>query len=171
MQAHDADRHDRRAGWGFCWGCTGYWREDLAGPRGETRRSLLARLQSPDYLRRGLEKLRGAGYRGVVLVGEPRLYEALGRHASAQLPAPLPIVPNMQGFMREAVEYGMVGAGLRRAWRVGPLALVGLGVRRIAEVPALARREFPAMLQVFIELELADFTRYDPPVVFFSGRR
>ena len=142
----------------------------LANDCGAARRDLLMKLQSPEYLRRHLEKLHGTGYRGVAVVGEPRLYEALGRHGSAQLPAPLPIVPNMQGFMREAVEHGMVGAGLRRAWRVGPLALMGLGLRRIADVPALARREFPAMLQVFIELELADFTRYDPPVVFLQAQ-
>jgi len=142
----------------------------LAEDRGEARRKLIARFQNPGLLRESLCRLRALGYRAVVTLGEVRLFEALGRHPAADLPVPLPIVPNLQGFMREAVEFGMVGAGLRRAWRVGALALAGIGLRGLGRLPALARREFPAMVRSFIELELADFTRYDPPVVFLQAQ-
>lgn len=143
---------------------------NLGPDRGEARRTLLLRYQSPDAIRESLERLHANGFLGVVVMGEGRLFDAMGRHSSRGLPALLPIVPNLQGFMRDAVEYGMLGAGLRRAWRVGPLALAGLGIRGVSRVPALARREFPAMLRSFIELELADFARYNPPVVFLQAQ-
>lgn len=142
----------------------------LGQDRSEARRALIHRFQSPPALRESLERLHAAGFRGVMVMGEMRLFEAVGQKASRQVPALVPIIPNLQGFMREAVEYGMLGAGLRRAWRVGPLALAGLGIRSITRVPALARRDFPAMLRSFIELELADFARYDPPVVFLQAQ-
>ncbi|MCL5269536.1 MAG: hypothetical protein M1457_03030, partial [bacterium] len=136
----------------------------------DERRCLLAHYQGESALRQGLERRRAEGFKTVVAMGDARLFAALGRKGSSQVPLPAPVVPNMQGFMREAVEYGMVGAGLRRAWRVGPVALVGLGVRGVGRAPALARRDFPTMLECFVELELADFTRYDPPVVFLQAQ-
>jgi hypothetical protein len=103
-------------------------------------------------------------------MGDAVLFDALGRKGAGSVPQVLPIVPNLQGFMREAVEHGMLGAGLRRAWRVGPLALTGLGLRGLTRLPLLARRDFAAMLRSFIELELADFTRYHPPLVFLQAQ-
>jgi hypothetical protein len=142
----------------------------LGADGGAARRTLMLRFQSPPAIRESLERLHAAGFRGLTVMGEGRLFEAVGRHGSKGIPALLPIVPNLQGFMRDAVEYGMLGAGLRRAWRVGPLALAGLGIRGVSRVPALARREFPAMMRSFIELELADFARYHPPVVFLQAQ-
>lgn len=136
---------------------------------GEGRRNLMLRFQSPGGLRHSLEKLHGAGYRGVVVMNESRLFEAVGHHGRG-LPSLLPMIPNLKGFLRDAVEYGMVQAGLRRAMRVGILSLAGMGLRGVGRAPALMRGDFPAMLRSFIELELADFARYDPPVVFLESQ-
>lgn len=140
----------------------------LGADRGEARRELMMRFQAPEKLRTTLDRLHGAGYRGVVVMSETRLFEAIGHHASKSLPALVPLIPNLQGFMRDAVEHGMVKAGLRRALRVGIFSLAGMGLRGLGRAPALARGDFPAMLQSFIELELADFIRYDPPAVFLQ---
>lgn len=136
--------------------------------RGEGRRAFMMRFQTPARLRESFERLCAAGYQGMVVMGEPRLFEAYAHHNLKTLPKLLPMIPNLAGFMREAVEYGMVQAGLRRVMRVGIFSLAGLGLRGLGRAGALARRDFPAMLSSFIELELADFTRYDPPVVFLQ---
>ncbi len=159
-----------------------WWRDDAASAWGaamlrhESRRpskvgaAAAASLRSAEGLRPWLEQKRAAGYLGVVSLGHPELFAALGRGPSPSLPQVLPIVPNLQGFMREAVEHGMLGAGIRRALRVGPLALAGLGLRSVGRAGLLAKRDFPTMMRSFVELELADFTRYRPPVVFLQAQ-
>lgn len=142
----------------------------LGADRGEGRRTLLMRFQTSAGLRGSLERLRAAGYLGVVARSEGRLFEALGHFSPKTLPLPLPVVPNLQGFMRDAVEDGMLKTGLRRAMRVNIFSLAGLGLRGIGRAPALARGEFPAMLQSLIELELADFAKFNPPVVFLQSQ-
>ena len=111
-----------------------------------------------------------AGWRAMVVFGAPPVTGALGRARSGSLPTALPVVPNLQGFMREAVEYGMVGAGVRRALRVGPIGLVGLGLRSVGRLPAILQRDFPTLLRCFIELELAEVARLRPPVVFLQAQ-
>jgi hypothetical protein len=146
------------------------WRDDAASDHGLALRQNAARLRTAEGLRAFLERRRADGYLAAVGLGHPELFRALGRPAAAALPVPLPVVPNLQGFMREAVEYGMLGAGLRRAVRVGPVALAGLGLRSVGRAASLLRRDFPTMLRSFVELELADFARYRPPVVFLQAQ-
>ncbi len=132
----------------------------------EPLRRLQTRFQSADALRETLERRRADGYQALLALGEARLFEAMGRKARPELPMLLPLVPSLRGFMREAVEHGMVGAGMRRVWRSGVLSLVGLGVRGLGQLGPLRRSDFPTFLRMFIDLELAAFARYDPPVVF-----
>jgi hypothetical protein len=165
-------------------------RDELAGPGGDVlglmrlqgggfagqgrHRALMdlqIDLQSPVGLENRLRALREAGWRAMVAYGEARLLTSLRRAPAEGLPRPLPVVPNLQGFMREAVEHGMVGAGMRRVRRVGPPAIAGLMLRGIGRMPALVfRRDFPTILRCFVELELADFRRLDPPVVFLQAQ-
>lgn len=150
-------------------GLTRWLGVEMVARRGdEAGRDLQIRMQSPTELRRMLAGCRERGYLGILSATDACLFEALGRGASRELPIPTPIVPNLGGLMREAVEYGMVGAGMRRAWRVGPLALAGLGLRSVGRAPALLKRDFPTLLRCFVELELADFARFHPPVVFLQ---
>ncbi|MCE5230106.1 hypothetical protein LLG95_10975 [bacterium] len=134
----------------------------------EPLRRMQARFQSPEALRLALERKRADGFRSVLALGEPRLLEALGRKHTDEMPLPLPLVPNLRGFMREAVEYGMVGAGVRRVWRGGVMSLVGLSLRGLTQLGPLKKKDFPTYLRMFIDLELAAFSRHDPPLVFLQ---
>lgn len=142
--------------------------EEFAGE--EHLQALKAEMQSATRLRELLELRRADGFQSMTVMGERVLFEALGRKGSDSLPTVLPIVPNLQGFMRDAVEYGMVGAGVRRAWRVGPLGMATLGLRGLGRMHQILKRDFPAMLRSFVELELADFDRYQPPVVLLQAQ-
>lgn len=133
------------------------------------RHSVTAHFERPDAIRSALEHARAAGLTHVVSIGDARLFGAL-REAGSSGPRILPIVPNIQGFMREAVEHGIVGAGFQRVRRMGLGPLMGLGLRGAARLPKLAARDFPTMLLCFIELELADFRPYDPPTVFLQAQ-
>ena len=146
-----------------------FWREDAAAEWGLAMRDRGARLRTADGLRPWLERRRAEGYLACVTLSHPELFRAIGRPGGA-LPVTLPVVPNLQGFMREAVEHGMIGAGLRRALRVGPLALAGLGLRSVGRAGLLVQRDFPTMLRSFVELELADFARQRPPLVFLQAQ-
>jgi hypothetical protein len=126
-------------------------------------------MASAEGLEAMLRRKRQEGWRSMVVLGEPRLFDALRRAGSGDLPAPIPIIPNLQGFMREAVEHGMMGAGVRRALRVGPAGLATLGLRSVGRLPALWRRDFPTMLQSFVELELAEWVPFRPPLVLLGA--
>lgn len=133
------------------------------------RHSVTARFAKPGAIQASLERAKASGLDHVVSIGDARLFEAMkgcGRNA----PQILPIVPNIQGFMREAVEHGIVGAGIQRVRRMGLAPLMGLGMRGVGRLPKLAQRDFPTMLLCFIELELADFRAFDPPAVFLQAQ-
>jgi hypothetical protein len=133
------------------------------------RHSTSAHFAQPGSIQAALEHAHSLGLQQVVSIGEARLFDAL-QSAGDRAPQMLPIVPNIQGFMREAVEHGIVGAGVQRVRRMGLAPLMGLGVRGVARLPRLAKRDFPTLLLCFIELELADFRSFDPPTVFLQAQ-
>lgn len=133
------------------------------------RHSTSAYFERPGTLQAALEHARAQGLDQVVSIGDSRLFDALNA-AGGRAPQVLPIVPNIQGFMREAVEHGIVGAGIRRVRRMGLAPLMGLGFRGAGRLPRLAQRDFPTMLLCFIELELADFRAFDPPAIFLQAQ-
>lgn len=137
--------------------------------RAGARHSTSAHFARPAMMQAALEHARAEGMDQVVSIGEARLFEAL-QAAGNRAPQILPIVPNIQGFMREAVEHGIVGAGIQRVRRMGLAPLMGLGVRGVTRLPRLAQRDFPTMLLCFIELELADFRSFDPPAIFLQAQ-
>jgi hypothetical protein len=124
--------------------------------------------QSPALLHEALARRSAEGYKAALVLGETTLFEAL--KLSGSLPALLPIVPNIQGLMRDAVEYGMVRAGLRRVWRAGALTLAGMGLRNLSNLGAIKRRDFPVLLQGFIEVELASFNKFNPPAFLLQAQ-
>lgn len=133
------------------------------------RHSVSAWFQRPGAIRETLEHARAEGLEQLVSIGDPQLFRALDESGSSA-PQILPIVPNIQGFMREAVEHGIVGAGIQRVRRMGLGPLMGLGMRGVTRLPRLAQRDFPTLLLCFIELELADFRAFDPSTVFLQAQ-
>ncbi len=133
------------------------------------RHSTSAHFSRPGSIEAALEHARDQGINQVVSIGEARLFRAL-QSAGGRAPRILPIVPNIQGFMREAVEHGIVGAGIQRVRRMGLTPLMGLGIRGVTRLPRLAQRDFSTLLLCFIELELADFRSFDPPTIFLQAQ-
>lgn len=138
--------------------------------RAQHRSGTAATFTTPAAVRERLEFAFHDGLHSMVSVGDARLFAAVGPKPAASLPQILPIVPNIQGFMREAVEHGIIGAGFNRVRRMGFASLMGLGLRGVTRGPSLLKRDFPTMLLCFIELELADFKRFDPPRVFLQAQ-
>jgi hypothetical protein len=76
------------------------------------------------------------------------------------------LVPHVAGYVREATDYGMFGAGWRRLRRMGPLSWLRLGFRGLFNVRGVLRKDFPTLLVLLLELEMANFRRARPRVVF-----
>jgi hypothetical protein len=75
------------------------------------------------------------------------------------------LVPHVAGYVREATDYGLVGAGWRRLRRLHPLSWGRLGVQGIRNLGGVLRRDFPTLLTLLLEMEMANFRRVRPPVV------
>jgi hypothetical protein len=76
------------------------------------------------------------------------------------------LVPNVAVYVREATDYGMFGAGWRRLRRMNPLSWFRLGFQGMLNVRGVLRKDFPTLLTLLLELEMANFRRFRPPVVF-----
>ena len=78
----------------------------------------------------------------------------------------LPIIPNVLGYVREATEYGLAGAGMRRLLRVGPLGFLRVSLVGALNAPKVLRKDFPTLLSILYELEMGEFHQFAPPAVF-----
>jgi hypothetical protein len=76
------------------------------------------------------------------------------------------VVPNVAVYVREATDYGMFGAGWRRLRRMNPLSWLRLGFQGLFNARGVLRRDFPTLLGLLLELEMANFRRFRPAVVF-----
>ena len=107
---------------------------------------------------------------GIFALGDARLLPVLRRLQAASAPEVYPVIPNVLGYVREAADYGMVGAGMRRVLRLGLWRLIILGLRSMPQGPALLKRNFVSMMDVLLEMEMGDFQRFRPKVVFLHGQ-
>jgi hypothetical protein len=76
------------------------------------------------------------------------------------------LVPNVAGYVREATDHGMFGAGWRRLRRMNPLSCGRLFLRGLLNARGVLRRDFPTLLTLLLELEMANFRRSRPQAVF-----
>jgi hypothetical protein len=65
------------------------------------------------------------------------------------------VVPNMNAFIRDLTDRGMVGAALGRFLRLRPAAMVATGVNALRELAPLARSDFSAGALWLAQMELA----------------
>ncbi len=130
----------------------------------------MIRCQSKDYLHQFLHFGKENGFSSVVVTGSPVLFRTVHNPSQQGFPEILPVVPNIRGLMREAVEHGMIKAGMRRAWRVGPIRLGGLGMRSIGKVGLILKKDFPTLLSCLVELEVAEFVRYHSPLYLLQAQ-
>jgi hypothetical protein len=82
----------------------------------------------------------------------------------------LALVPDVASYAREATDYGMLGAGWRRLRRLGLVSLMRLGIQGFCRIGGVRRRDFPTLLTLLLEMELANFRRARPPLVFLHAQ-
>jgi hypothetical protein len=108
-----------------------------------------------------------SGGRGTVLAdGGSWLWDTLKADRRWQNWDICALVPNVAGYVREATDYGMFGAGWRRLRRMNPLSWFRLGFQGMLNARGVLRRDFPTLLTLLLELEMANFRRFRPQVVF-----
>jgi hypothetical protein len=154
-----------------------------AAPR-EENLAALARFSDRRAVRDVLEEGGRAGYQGLLTLAEGNIIAAAremlarsracspggcgtdtsaGGKTAFQI---LPIIPNVPGYVREATEYGMAGAGLRRLARVGILGFVRAGLVAATHPAKVLRKDFATLVSILYELEMAELRRFAPPAVF-----
>lgn len=127
----------------------------------------LARYSDPAETTAALRRAMDAGIGGLLTLGEASVLAAMRTlRREGRAPVLLPILPNVSGYVREATEFGLVGAGLRRLARMGPVGIVRAGVAGMRHPVRVLHKEFPAMLEILYELEMGEFAPFRPPVVF-----
>ncbi len=115
------------------------------------------------------EFLDGAsgGLRGTLLTeGSTWVWETLRQSGRKDHWDVWAIVPHVAGYVREVTDYGMFGAGWRRLRRINPLSGGRLFVQGMLNAPGVLRKDFPTLLTLLLELEMANFRKARPAVVF-----
>jgi hypothetical protein len=104
--------------------------------------------------------------RGVLLTeGGSWVWEILGRANRRREWDICALVPNVAGYVREATDYGMFGAGWRRLRRMNPLSWFRLFIQGLRHARGILRRDFPTLLTLLLELEMANFRKVRPALV------
>jgi hypothetical protein len=81
-----------------------------------------------------------------------------------------PVIPNAVGYVRDATDYGMVGAGIRHLRRLGLADLIGIGLRGVTRIRGALARDFRTILPILIDVEMAAFRAFRPPLVLLHGQ-
>src|SRR5262249_54254914 len=76
-----------------------------------------------------------------------------------------PVIPNVLGYVRDATDHGMVGAGIKHLRKLSVADLLGIAVRGVTSLSRVAARDFPTLLSLLIEVEMAAFRRFRPSLV------
>ncbi|MFW6287012.1 MAG: hypothetical protein ACOC29_03625, partial [Candidatus Sumerlaeota bacterium] len=138
----------------------------LPAPKGDNLEAL-AHLSKPHDIVAFLRKEQRHGTNAIMTMGEEKVVAALKKlkHQGNSMTV-LPIIPNVPGYVREATEYGLVGAGLRRLLRVGPMGFFRAGLVAARHPLKVLKKDFPTMLKALYEIEMGEFGRLKPPAVF-----
>jgi hypothetical protein len=125
------------------------------GRRDDWRASAVA--ARPAELAAALGRLAVGGHTVLTLLDQ-RMIGALRllRAAPSGPPSLVALVPNVRGMIREATDHGMIGAGMRRVMRVGPVGLARLAFGHVFDAPAVLRKDFPTLLAILVDLELGE---------------
>jgi len=130
----------------------------------------LSHFGSPESIRDYLLLASKEGFGGIATLGDERIVQALKRlHTETNMGMKvLPIIPNVLGYVREATEHGLAGAGMRRALRTGPVGMTRASLAGMFHAPKVLRKDFPTLLAILYELEMGEFHRFKPPAVFLQ---
>ena len=148
----------------------------ILGTANLTGNRLTARDSSMDFVGRFQSSMEiasifndaaAAGVDAVATLNQLEVLEAL-KKTRQTFPAlqVYPIIPNVIGYVREATDYGLVGAARRRVQQMALVDLLRIGVRGALKAPGVLKRDFNTLMSILFEVELASFKPLQPRVVF-----
>jgi hypothetical protein len=134
---------------------------DLTPPESKHYRSwnerlrYVARYSQPEEIHVLLEQAHSMGVRAVMAVLDGRIEAALREHQLWRELDIWAVVPNMNAFIRDLTDRGLVGAAVTRFLRLTPSAMVATGMNALRELSLLARSDFSAGALWLAQMELA----------------
>ena len=124
---------------------------------------------SEDCFREFFEQASQDGFSGVMTLGNSAVVGGLKKYRESNPDFQIfPVIPNVLDYVREATEYGLAGAGIRRLLRVGPLGFVRAGWLAATHPLHVLKKQFPTLLNILCELEMGEFQTFRPPAVFLN---
>jgi hypothetical protein len=134
---------------------------DLSPPESKHYRSwderlrYVARYSQPEEIHVLLERAHAMGVRSVMAVLDRRIEAALREFQRWRDIDVWAVVPNMNAFIRDLTDRGMVGAALTRFLRLHPTAMMATGLDALRSLGPLARADFTAGALWLAQMELA----------------
>jgi len=127
----------------------------------------VGRFQSPLEMSSVFNDAAAAGVDAVATLNQLDILAALKktRQVFPELQV-YPIIPNVIGYVREATDYGLVGAARRRLRQMALVDLLKIGVRGSLKAPGVLKRDFNTLMSILFDVELASFKSLAPRVVF-----
>jgi len=113
-----------------------------------------------------LDAAAGEGRNTLLTEGSTWFWEIMrgnGRHKRWDIWG---LIPHVAGYVREATDYGMLGAGWRRLRRIHPLCWAPLCIQGLRNIRDVWRRDFPTLLTLLLEMEMASLRSAEPSLVF-----
>ena len=127
----------------------------------------VARFRSPMEIASVFNDAAAAGVDGVATLNQFDILAALKKtRQTFPVLQVYPIIPNVIGYVREATDYGLVGAARRRVAQMAIADLLKIGVRGVLKAPSVLKRDFNTLMSILFEVEMASFKFLQPRVVF-----
>jgi hypothetical protein len=130
----------------------------------------VGRRRDEAHVERVFDQAADYGVKAIITISEASLMRPLKVTHQRHGTQVCPIVPNIPSYVREASNYGLVGAGIRRLQRLGVPNLVRVGCRNSTKVLNVLQRDFNTMMSILFDVEMAELRRVNPPVVFLDGQ-
>src|SRR5206468_4315525 len=121
----------------------------------QERLRTVARLSRPDAVHALCEQAHDVGARAIMAVVDPTIREAVAAFQSWRDVPVWAVVPNMQAFIRDVTDLGMVGAARARFMRLGPGAMMRTGLGAVRRVRGVLKKDFATGMMLVAEMELA----------------
>ncbi|MCK6556205.1 hypothetical protein L6Q96_16745 [Candidatus Binatia bacterium] len=142
----------------------------VSGGSKEDDLDCLVRFSKPAASAHLLNAAADCGIGAFAPLNDPVLLQALALARVASRLEVYPVIPNVMGYVRAATDHGMVGAGLRVLRNLGVADLFGIGLRGLAVLRGVLSRDFRTILSLLIDVEMAAFRKFRPPVVLLHSQ-
>jgi hypothetical protein len=119
------------------------------------RMHAVARFHQPDEVHALCEKAHDVGARAVLAVVDPTIREALTAFQQWRDVPVWAVVPNMQAFIRDLTDLGMVGAARARFFKLRPSDMIRVGLRAVTQVGGVLKKDFATGVNLVADMELA----------------